>query len=116
MTPTQYAKKAERRAIELRIEKKPYCYSCGQKAVTAHHHVPKSLSNFLRCDERNMVPICFICHFNHHKRGDPDIQKRYEKQMEAEFGKNWHEDLQRDRHNFISNTVGYWKSVIEQLK
>lgn len=114
--PTKLAKKAERLAIEKRLDKKPFCYACGLRATTAHHHIPKSLSNYLRCDEKNLVPICLECHFKHHKRSDPDIGKRYEREMIKEFGKNWHDNLQKDRREFIKNNTLYWRNIIDKLE
>ena len=46
------------------------CAACGKRAVHLHHLVPKQvLRREARrdrlTDPRNLLPLCFDCHFNH---------------------------------------------------
>lgn len=108
-TPTtKLAKKAEKKAIEKKLAEFPFCLVCGAKATTCHHYVPKSLSAYLRCDEKNLIPICNSCHFTHHTKGDPKIHETIEEKM----GKKWLKYINENRRKIIKNTVGYWKEII----
>lgn len=48
------------------------CVGCGGRAVHQHHVVTrqhlKQYGGSPR-DERNLVPVCLVCHFDHHSAG-----------------------------------------------
>ena len=113
MTPlARISKKAERLAMDIKLENNKYCESCGGLATTCHHFFPKSISAFLRCDSRNLIPICNSCHFAHHSKGDPKIHAR----IIENNGQDWYNELKADSQVRIKNNIGYWKKIIEQLE
>ena len=111
-TPTiKLAKKCEKFAMEIKLQNNPTCLVCGNKATTCHHYVPKSLSAYLRCDDKNLIPICNSCHFAHHTRSDPRIHEAIEKKL----GKKWLKYINENRRKIIKNNVGYWEKIWQTL-
>ena len=74
---TPIAKKAKKATGEVDIfrkiweERDPWCEWCGigiiEFNVANYHHIkPKSRFPELRLDKKNIVKICFECHFKEH--------------------------------------------------
>ena len=49
------------------------CAVCGAPMKLGHHFFAKHLSNKLRYNIKNGVPLCVKCHFKHHRSEDPFI-------------------------------------------
>lgn len=92
------------------ISRNPKCLICGLPANCGHHYIPKSQSNFLRYQERNMIPICAGCHTRHHLSGDPHIMATILKIK----GQDWHDELHQVRHIPQKMLVEYLKGVIKE--
>jgi len=107
----KWQKKCERRAIEKALRANPRCLVCGDYASTAHHFFPKSISNYLRCDQRNLIPICRACHFAHHTKSDPRIHQKIVKVM----GLDWYNNLEKLSRLKIKSNIGYWKDLYGKL-
>ena len=89
------------------------CEACGiNPADCVHHWIPKSQSNNLRDDPKNLIPICRGCHFKHHTCGDPNIARR----IEQKRGKEWADDLQARRYTIFKPTREYLQGIIEQYE
>ncbi len=108
---TLWRKKCERLAMEIKLAENPHCF-CGAPAVTCHHFFPKSISAYLRCDSRNLIPICNSCHFAHHTKGDPKIHIT----IIEELGLDWYNELLQDSQVRIKSNLGYWKKVYAELE
>ena len=89
-----------------------YCEVCGKPMSCLHHFHPKSVSNALRYDWQNLIPICNGCHARHHQANDPHIhgtiiQKR---------GQKWHETLLKRRWSEeVKTNVSYYLETLERL-
>lgn len=111
-SPKQILKeKCVKKATENKLEETPYCVFCGQLASTCHHFVHQARSNYLRCDSRNLIPICKICHCKLHNGYEPIMAL----QLRNMFGEEWAEGLLRDSQKSICDTMGHWKEVFKEL-
>jgi hypothetical protein len=64
------------------------CDLCGGEYFCMHHFIPKSLSNFLRYDIHNLIPVCIKCHSKFHSFNEPEMNILiYKLKGEAWF--NW---------------------------
>jgi len=108
--------KLKEKAVELATEKKlkqhPRCILCNNMAVTAHHFIRQSQSNYLRCDERNLIPICRKCHYLWHCGGKAEVMTLQLQQM---LGDKWRDELIRDSVKTIKDTIEYWEELITKL-
>ena len=88
------------------------CEVCGKPMSCLHHFHPKSVSNALRYDWDNLIPICNPCHMRHHQANDPYIhgtiiQKR---------GQEWHDTLLKRRwREEVKTNVAYYEAIKERL-
>ena len=86
------------------------CLVCGRPISCLHHFYPKSMSNTLRYDWENMIPLCQSCHFSHHN-GNPDIHAYVIKIK----GEQWHCSLKAKKTKITKISKGYYLQVLEQL-
>ena len=105
--------KAVKLATAKKLEKEPYCMFCPNIANTAHHFIHQSQSNYLRCDERNLIPICQKCHFLWHTGNKSEVMTL---QLVVILGDEWRDDLIKDSNIRIKDTVEYWENLIEELQ
>jgi 5-methylcytosine-specific restriction endonuclease McrA len=87
------------------------CLICGQPNQVGHHFIPKSCSSYLRYSLKNMIPLCSSCHFRLHFSGDPI----YERTIEQKKGKEWADELERDKHEYCKTNRFYYEEQIERL-
>lgn len=99
-------------ATRQKLEKHPYCVFCGKPAVTCHHLIKQSRSNYLRCDERNLIPICKHCHYLFHYGGYSELMTL---ELVKKYGKAWHDGILRDARKTIKDNIGYWVKIKETL-
>jgi len=99
-------------ATNKKLEEFPRCVFCGKPAITCHHLIRQSRSNYLRCDPRNLIPICPKCHHLFHNGGYAELMTL---QLVKLYGKEWHEGLLRDGRKTIDDTMKYWKELKESL-
>lgn len=88
------------------------CESCGGPNQVGHHYFTKSLSSFLRYDWRNLIPLCFKCHFNHHFKNDPQIHNTVNRKR----GETWLASLESVRREEVRLSVGYYKEIFEMIE
>ncbi len=103
--------KAVKLATAKKLEKYPYCTFCPSLANTCHHYIPQSRSNYLRCDERNLIPICQKCHYNIHSA---DANKKG-LILQKLKGDDWRDGLIQDSNKTIKDGIKYWTELIEEL-
>jgi hypothetical protein len=53
----------------IRLKNDNKCEACGQPSTQVHHYFSRKRWN-TRCDEDNVVPVCFGCHRDFHEDGD----------------------------------------------
>ena len=94
--------------IGLKNNKK--CLVCGKKAEVMHHFILKSLSNALRYDWFNLIPLCNSCHFKNHK-GDFEIAAI----ITQKKGKDWLNYLRKKRRDYIQTNLKYYQSIFLKL-
>ena len=87
------------------------CMVCGGKNEVGHHFITKSLSSFLRYDFKNLIPLCFSCHFKHHIMSDPSISAT----LIEKNGQEWYLWIEKNRRNPIKTGVSYFKAKYEEL-
>ena len=105
--------KADRQLQDWYRAQKLDCEVCGAKQQVMHHFVPKSLSNNLRFDEYNLIPLCHACHFEHHHKGNPTIHGT----IIAKKGWEWYEWIQEARSvHRPPYTKKELESIIEKYK
>jgi len=99
-------------ATKIKLKEHPSCVFCHRKATTCHHFIHQSRSNFLRLDERNLIPICKICHCKLHN-GYENIMAGI---LIKKYGWAWFDGLQKDSRIKIKDTLWYWQTEYEELK
>ena len=65
------------RAVEGRRTRLPLCAVCGERRATHRHHVVYKQhvpAGRDKDDPRNLLPVCFTCHWDHHYH--PDRRRR----------------------------------------
>ena len=86
------------------------CELCSQPYQVAHHHVPKSRSNYLRYEYDNLVFLCNGCHRKIHQ-GDPGA---WNKLMEVR-GKEWSERIEKEGHKQKSWKMDELKNLLNNF-
>lgn len=104
--------KAVKIATEQMLAEYPNCLLCPNKADTCHHFIRQSQSNYLRCDKRNLIPICQKCHYLWHHGGKAEVMTL---RLVQRFGDEWRDGLIKDSTVRIKDTVGYWEGVLSSL-
>ena len=88
------------------------CLICDNPPSCMHHYILKSQSNYLRYDERNLVPICSKCHTLLHRCGDPRINQQIIKIK----GHEWADTLEEDRRKYFKDTLENLKELEKKWK
>lgn len=99
-------------ATQKKLQEHPRCTFCNQPASTCHHLIRQSRSNYLRCDPRNLIPICQKCHYTFHNGGYAELMTL---QLVKIYGSEWHNGLLRDGRKTIKDNIGYWMKMKEKL-
>jgi len=99
-------------ATKIKLIESPYCLFCGKKAHTAHHFIHQSRSNHLRCDPRNLIPICKSCHYKLHQ----GYEQIFTGILIKKLGQKWFDDLERDSQIKIKDNLGYWQELKADLE
>ena len=87
--------------------------NCGRDYSCLHHYYPKSTCSALRYNFDNGIPICVKCHCRIHSSDDPTLNNK----IRDIKGEEWLKGLEDIKKNtFIKSTIGYYESVIEELK
>jgi len=112
-SPLQKLKiKAVKLAIAEKLKSTPYCECCGKPAITAHHIVEQSRSNYLRCEQRNLMSVCWSCHFLVHNAGGAKVLGG----VILKRGKRWYNKLMADAQVRIRDNQGYWLDIIKKYE
>jgi len=93
------------------VKENPYCLVCGKPTHCGHHYFPKSTASALRYVVDNLIPVCAGCHVRHHN-GDPRPQRRIDELK----GKKWYNDLLKLKEAHVSDTIGYYEQIKEELE
>lgn len=99
------------KAIKKKIEKEPKCTFCPNPATTAHHFIHQARSNYLRLEEKNLIPICEVCHYKLHN----GYEQIYALQARSIFGDKWADELIADSRKTITDNMAYWRKKFEEL-
>lgn len=92
------------------------CTCCGAQATVFHHFVPKSISNNLRYDVLNGVPVCQRCHYLIHFTHDT-LKRRYlEDAIIKKRGKKWITYISKEKGTRINKNKMWFEEQIERLK
>ena len=112
-TRLQLLRKEADRHYQLGIKThNPKCLVCGRPTQVVHHYVPKSLSNRLRYDLKNGIPLDNGCHMKHHQAGDPNIQSTIERRK----GVEWIEYINKARREFVKTDTAFYEEARDRLK
>ena|SRR3990167_1499166 len=113
-TAKQKLQKETDRLLQETVRKlNPHCIVCGKPEQVGHHHHPKSVSNRLRYELKNIVPLCHGCHMRHHQAHDPTIQEKYTERM---GGEKWKEELQAMRKEPVKVDKIYYLNAIGKFE
>lgn len=104
-------KKADALLQEWVKRNNPKCLLCGNPTQVAHHFFPKSVSNRLRYELANCVPLCNGCHNRLHQSGDPS----YEQRIIEIKGKKWYQRLLKLKRELVKTNVAYYQAAIAKL-
>ena len=99
-------------ATAKKLEEHPRCMFCNQQANTCHHFIRQSRSNYLRCDSRNLIPICQKCHARIHVG---QMEAVMTLQLRGMLGDEWANSLIKDSQKTIKGTMKYWRDLKETL-
>jgi len=105
-------KKADRLLQIHCVAENPQCLLCFFSTSECHHFFQKSLSNALRYDKENLIPLCRKHHLLHHLSGDPLIVKNI---LEIK-DKKWFEKLQKKRNTIQKVNKQWYLEIIERLE
>jgi 5-methylcytosine-specific restriction endonuclease McrA len=86
------------------------CLVCGRPMSCLHHFYPKSMSETLRHDWENLIPVCQSCHFSHHN-GNPDIHAAI---IEIK-GQDWLDGLKEKKKQITKRNIGAYKLKYKML-
>lgn len=92
------------------------CECCGKVASTFHHFIPKSISNNLRYDIKNGVPVCRKCHYSIHFSHDTLKRRSLENTIIAKRGKKWLKYITEARNTLIKKNKTWLTEQIERLE
>lgn len=96
------------RLLQLKyVALNPNCLICPNPTSEMHHFVPKSQSNYLRYDPRNLINLCRRCHARHHLSGDPSIVA----EIIRIKGLEWYDSLNQDRLKIKKLNQGVLKEL-----
>lgn len=85
----------------------------GQPTQVIHHFHPKSVSNALRYDWDNLVPLTNGEHGRHHQANDPHIHGTVIKVR----GNKWHEKLLKRRwQETVKTDKAYYEGIRDRLR
>jgi len=104
--------KCVKRATQQHLLANPHCIFCGKQANTCHHFIRQSRSNYLRCDKRNLIPICTEEHCKLHS----GYEQIYTGILIKKLGQKWFDDLERDSTIRIKDNLGFWQEMWEKLQ
>lgn len=99
-------------AMKQYLDMDPYCEICGEPATTCHHFIYQSRSNYLRCDERNLVAICRSCHYKMHQ----GYEQIFTGQLIRQRGWDWLNEMRNDSNVRIKDNKASWEAMLAQLK
>lgn len=88
------------------------CEVCGKKMNVLHHFFPKQMSNRLRYEEDNLIPLCNSCHFRHHKMFDPSIHAK----IIEKRGLKWFDKLNKMKKRKIKINRNYYNKTIKKYE
>lgn len=83
---------------------------CGNPAELQHHYILKSVSNYLRYDEKNLIPLCQHCHSLIHFYGKGKI---IEGKVAVERGADWIKYIEEGQKKHIVLTKKYLEEIIK---
>ena len=98
-------------ATQKKLEEHPQCMFCNQEANTCHHFIRQSRSNYLRCDSRNLIPICQSCHCRLHNGFESIMSLQLRKML----GDEWADGLIEDSRKTIKDTLKHWNGLLAEL-
>lgn len=99
-------------ALQCYFRKKSLdCSGCGKKADIVHHYILKSVSNYLRYDEKNLIPLCQHCHSLIHFYGKGKI---IEGKVAVERGKEWLDYIEEGQKKHIVLTKVFLENIIKK--
>lgn len=93
-------------ATEIKLDLYPFCTFCPHSAITCHHFIHQSRSNYLRTAPENLVPICKACHHKLHHGGYEQIMTG---KLIQKWGQEWFDKIEADSHITIKDNLQYWK-------
>jgi len=91
------------------------CEVCGSSfGTTAHHFIPRSLAGHLIHYLPNGVCLCQSCHFSHHTKDDPAIDRA----IIQKRGNKWFLGLmeRRKEKHYSYQTLGYYQETKMNLQ
>lgn len=110
---TRIQKECDTLMQELGKLKFPKSEVSGLPTQVMHHFHPKSVSNALRYDWGNLIPLTNGEHMRHHQAGDPTIHGTVIKKR----GQEWYENLLKRRYQeTIKVNKAYYEEVRDRLK
>ena len=105
-----YRNKADRLLQETVRKLSKRCLICGGELSCGHHFFPKSMSNYLRYNMENIIPICVGCHLRHHS-GSPEIHATVLRIK----GQDWYDNLEREKNKAIREGFKFNKMHLEYV-
>jgi hypothetical protein len=103
--------RADRLFQEVGLLVKPRCMHCGRPAEVIHHYHEKSISNALRYECLNGVPLCNSCHCLWHSRHDPDFLHKIDEKLGVERIAY----LAENRDNPVKTTLKFYQDHYARL-
>jgi len=104
-------KKLDRMLQEKYVYLNPFCLVCNNLTSEMHHYIPKSRSNKLRYDDKNLIPLCRVCHCKIHQEGDPRVNQIIIKKK----GHEWADMLEEIRRVYCKLNLTTLKEIERSL-
>ena len=95
-------------AIKICLKLKPKCEFCGNPAITAHHFIHQARSNYLKCDQKNLVSVCGSCHGSIHIGNMESLMGLRLRRMR---GKAWENYILKGTQITIKSDFPHWNKM-----
>lgn len=95
-------------SIKICLTLKPKCEFCGQPAITAHHFIHQARSNYLKCDQKNLVSVCGGCHGSIHIG---NMESSMGLKLRKIRGKAWENYILKGTQQTIKSDFYYWEHM-----
>lgn len=117
-SPLEIAKVKAWKALSKWKRNKGVCQKCGKYGIPAqfdaHHIIPKSLGNYARFNEENIICLCKYCHM-YWWHGSATIEERRDLAISI-LGKETYDQIHLDAKKTVDYTLEDYENMIIEFE